>query len=265
MNTTGLMVKLGLAGLLLSALASEARADLIGLTGRLDASTSVSALVYGYGVSRETPFGVDLDLEPYYWVQQSSFGHSDYASNTDSILDYDLASSRSEWGAALASSQNGYELNTSMYSEAAAQPYIAYSRSETITSATISMVFDRDTEVDVLLRIDYARGGLGNSGPGFVSGGFAVEGLVDAPGSEFLLEGPLEDEGFVEFSFRATAQAGEAFTLTADGLAEFWTISNGRWDGWGSLEMTASVQVVPAPGGVLVLGGLGLVAGRRRR
>ncbi len=262
MNTTGMMVKLGLAAVLLSTLAPEARGDLVDMGGRLDASAFVYAASFGNGISRETPFGVDLELEPYSFVQQSSFGFADSAS-----IPFDFPiESQSEWGASLAHSLDGYEFSTSMYSEARAGPYIEQAGAESSTAATISMLFDRDTELDVLLRIEYARGGEDYEARGLVAGGFSVDGLAGAPGSEFMLDGPLEDEGFIEFSFRATAEAGEAFTLTSDGLTKYWTISNLLWDGWVSLDMSASVQVVPAPGGLALLAPVGLMAaGRRRR
>ena len=262
MNTTGLMVKLGLAGALLSALAPEARADLVSLGGHLDASTLVAPSVVTQSISRETPFSVDLDTGPYF-SQQSSFGYSDYAGIP--LYDDFFAESHSEWGASFDSTRDGYEFSTSMYSESMTIPYVGFTHSDTTTAATISMLFDRETELDVHLRIEYARWGTGFSPLGYVAGGFTVEGLVGAPGSEFMLEGPLDEEGVVEFSFRATAGAGQAFTLTSDGRTAYTAFSNVAYHGWGSLEMTASVQVVPAPGGVLVLGGLGLVAGRRRR
>jgi len=259
MRTTGHMMKFGLAAVLLPTLAQEARGDLVELGARFDASTSVWALILV--PPRVTPFGVDLDLGPSYVVQQSSFGFADYA-----FVEGTPAEARSEWDTTITHSLEGYEFSTSLYSEGRAAGYSEQAAAETNSAATISMVFDRDTEIDVLLRIDYARGSLGNSGLGYAAGGFTVDGLTDAPGSEFMLEGPLEEEGFVEFSFRATAQAGEVFTLTSDGLTSYATISNRLWDGWVSLDMTASVQVVPAPGGLALLAPAGLIAaGRRRR
>lgn len=133
------------------------------------------------------------------------------------------------------------------------------SRSAVSSTMDMYMSFDRDTLIDVFLRIDYER--LMNTD---LYASFSIAGAQDIERDQIEVAHP-GIAGWVEYSFRALVLAGDTFSLTNEAMIEYSTLESGDTFGTGELSMTAIVSVVPAPSGAAMLGGLGLVAMRRRR
>ncbi|MBL4592061.1 MAG: hypothetical protein JKY96_08890 [Phycisphaerales bacterium] len=133
------------------------------------------------------------------------------------------------------------------------------SYASTDSTFDLLMVFDADTVLDIFLRIDYRD--IGNAD---LAAEFSLSGLQGAPLDQIGVENPQSD-GFVELAFQATVLAGETFTLGGGGFIILSTGDHGDSLSSGDLALTAIVRVVPAPGGLAVFGGFGLLAARRRR
>jgi hypothetical protein len=122
------------------------------------------------------------------------------------------------------------------------------------------LAFDTVTTLEIQLRIDYHR-----SEPGVdLYAEFELRDL-DIPHPAFIeVENPQEN-GFVELSFITTVAAGESFWIIGGGGVSLTTFGNGESLDSGDLILSASVQVIPAPGGILYLATAGLLCARRRR
>lgn len=120
--------------------------------------------------------------------------------------------------------------------------------------------FDRDTLVEVLLRIEYQAIGFGD-----LMARLEVHGLRGAGPMDIVIQNP-DIDGVMELTLQGTAAQNRDIWI--EGLLESALFIDGGRDPDSSshvLSIDASIRAAPAPGGALMLGGLGLLASRRRR
>ncbi|MBL4698708.1 MAG: hypothetical protein JKX70_07730 [Phycisphaerales bacterium] len=127
------------------------------------------------------------------------------------------------------------------------------------TSIDLLMTFSVDTVLDIFLRIDFQD--INNAD---IFAEFEVDGLQGVPAGRIEIENPTSD-GFIELTLQATVLAGGTFTLSSGGFLGLPPLDHDETLSSGDLVMTAIVRVVPAPGGLVVFGGLGILTVRRRR
>ncbi|MCA9302803.1 MAG: hypothetical protein KC996_01635 [Phycisphaerales bacterium] len=121
------------------------------------------------------------------------------------------------------------------------------------------IVFDRDTEVDVFMRIDFER-----SSSYYRYGSVEIDGLEGAQTERLAVSGDGAS-GHIETGYRAMALAGDFIRLRAQIEGEADTDFGGVFQDSGEFTITAVVRVVPAPGGAGLLAMTGILAVRRRR
>jgi len=102
-----------------------------------------------------------------------------------------------------------------------------------------------------------------------ISGGtlgsyFELNGAQDAPVTDFEIEDPA-GAGFYEIAMQVEVLAGDAFELYVEGYIGLDAMEYGEANAMGDLSTSVIVSVVPAPGTMGMLAGVGLIAARRRR
>lgn len=238
-------------------LVSAADADLVAIGGTIQANDSAlvefNDLDGGQVMSHENPY------------QQSVAGEAASAFETQNSWSsgdqYDLFGGQNAFSArdtVFNTDSNGFSYSAN-FSASAALGDGVHSASGASTTFEMYMSFDTDTLIDVSLRIDYER--LMNTE---LYAGFSIDGAQDVQPDQIEVAHPGID-GYVDYSFQALVLAGDTFSLTNEAMLSYSTIENGDEFGTGQLSMSAMVRVVPAPGGLAMLSGFGLLAARRRR
>ncbi len=119
--------------------------------------------------------------------------------------------------------------------------------------------FEKGDQVLITMRIEYEAVSDGQLWAQLRVSGIAGQGPVVLEVSD-----PTE-AGFVEFSTLTTVDGSRAFFFDADMESRLEASGDRRHEQVDGFSMSASFVLVPAPGGTLMLGGLGLFAGRRGR
>jgi len=121
------------------------------------------------------------------------------------------------------------------------------------------MMFDSDTEIEFFYRVDFEP-----SDTSFQYAFAVISGLRGTP-TQGLDAGDSSSSGYYMGGYRAVAPAGEWIYLEAQIFGETDTDYGNPVQYSGSYTLTTIVRVVPAPGGLGVLAGIGLLSARRRR
>lgn len=238
-------------------LVTAAGADMVSVGGMFQAVDSAMVEFHDLNgehvMSHENPYSVSVAGNPAFdFVDSNSwgsggeyivFGGQNAYSRRDTVFNTDA---------------NGFEYTADMSAHAALGDGFE-SAAGVSSTFDMYMSFDTNTLIDVYLRIDYER--LMNTD---LYAGFSFDGVQDIELDQIEVAHP-GIAGYVEYSFQAIVLAGDTFSLTNEAMIAYSTLENSDAFGTGELSMTAVVRVVPAPGGVAVLGGLGLLAARRRR
>jgi len=154
--------------------------------------------------------------------------------------------------------ESGFEMYSTQHSEIVlGSGYNSGTENQSIVYGV--MVFDVDTIVDVFVRVEYS----GISG-GTLGSYFELNGAQDAPVTDFEIEDPA-GAGFYEIAMQVEVLAGDAFELYVEGYIGLDAMEYGEANAMGDLSTSVIVSVVPAPGTMGMLAGVGLIAARRRR
>lgn len=124
---------------------------------------------------------------------------------------------------------------------------------------SVDMLFESDTEVEVLTRIEF-----GASSAASLYGESAFGGLIDDPVGRIGVVGSSAS-GSIEVGYRAIAPADDYLTLAMNIENQADTDFGELVQDSGVFRMTTVVRFVPAPSGAGLLAALGLKATRRRR
>lgn len=124
---------------------------------------------------------------------------------------------------------------------------------------SVDLLFESDTEVEVLTRFEFEP-----STASYLYGESSFGGLVDAP-VDRLVVSASDASGSFEVGYRAIAPAGDYLTLVSEISGEAYTDFGGFDQDSGVFRMTTIVRVVPAPGGIGTLMAMGVIVCRRRR
>jgi len=242
-----------IAGVAFGAAASAAQAGLSELYVEANVFNS-SSIVY----AGESQSDADSDSFGRYFPKGSDFA-SDWAGKANALVSLDGQDAYSKSVIVLNTDSTGFAYTSTVDFGADVGSSGIVSASDAFHNFNAQMIFDADTEVEVLFRVDFER-----SDTLYHYGEIEISGLENAATERLVVAGGSSD-GYVSVGYRAIAPEGAFVSLQA-------RIEGGAYASFGDPEqysgaftVTAIVRVVPAPSGAGLLAALGLTATRRRR